>query len=77
MKKINLLFSIAVVLVCLAGALHVCIAYIRIDCDALTSFPPYVAFLYLIPYAIAAFVLAAVWLIVFFVKKRKGNGKEV
>lgn len=76
MKKINLVFSLLIAAVLLAGFVHVGIVMGNVANNPYTSFPVEASFVFLIPYAIGAAVFAVVWLTVFLVKKYKGNGEK-
>ena len=73
MKKVNLSFLVVELLVLLACAVHIGIAYYNIAHDLSTSAPASVAFFLLIPYAIAAVVVGIVWLVVFLAIRRRSN----
>ncbi len=76
MKKINLVFSLLTAAVLLAGFVHVGVVMGIVANDPYTGFPVGASFVFLIPYAIGAAAVAAVWLTVFFVKKDKGNREK-
>ena len=76
MKKINLVFSLLTAAVLLAGFVHVGVVMGIVASYPYTGFPGGASFVFLIPYAIGAAAVAAVWLTVFLVKKDKGNREK-
>lgn len=75
MKKFNLSFFIAEVLIATACIVHVAVQYYGIV-HSVTSAPAWVALLWLLPYGIAAIILGVVWLIVRACLKRRKNGEK-
>lgn len=71
MKKLILIMINVTVL--LVAVVHAIIGYFAIMSDATTSFPPETAFLFLIPYAVAAVALNAVWGIVCLIQRKRRN----
>ncbi len=76
MKKINLVFSLILAVVLLAGFVHVGVVMAQVANDPMTGFPVEASFIFLVPYVIGAAVVAAVWLTVFLVKKYKGKREK-
>ena len=59
MKKINLVFSLLIAVVLLAGFVHVGVVMGKVANNPYTSFPVGASFVFLIPYAIGAAAVAA------------------
>ena len=70
MKKTKIILAGMIVLLIIACTVHVVTAYINILNDVSTSAPATIAFLLIIPYALAVAVCTAV-LIVIYIKSRK------
>ena len=65
-SKLNRIFTVIAVLVFVACVVHVAIVYgfMRQPDNCYYAYPPEVAFLLIIPYAMAELVIMATWLII-------------
>ena len=73
----NLLFLISILLVLLACAINIGIAYYNIAHTPYTSAPAWVAFVLIVPYGLGALGLGIIWLITWLCLKRKQNKEKV
>lgn len=62
-KTLKLVFLVVTIILSVAMVTHVAIAYVGIANDPYTSAPADIAFLLIIPYAIAICIVATVWMI--------------
>ncbi len=64
MKKINLLFGSILAAVLTACSIHVAVAFVNIAENPMNSAPASVAFLLILPYGLAAAIVAVIWAVV-------------
>ena len=69
LKKINLFFIVILLSLTVACIVHVTISYINVSNAEISTVPPTIAFLLIIPYAFFMLIVAISWLIV--VRKHK------
>lgn len=71
MKRLSIIFVSIMIFTLLSGIVHTTITFINIFNDQYTSAPASIAFLFLIPYAIAIIFEGVMWLLLWYIYKKQ------